>query len=165
MGALRITAVAKGTAARNSSVAWAPCTDGMEVCVAVFFGQAMCLWIQMLFWLYKSIRALNYSKKERERKSIQHSITIFCVGILYRYMDGKYWSFQGVNFGLGLWVFFIIFQEIIIIIWNLNFIVNVHSKVQYSAYRNNMVSLLRNCDNIVSWGHWWLPSLENMIVE
>lgn len=68
MGALRITAAAKGTAARNSSVAWALCTDGVEVCVGVFFGQAMCLWIQMLFWLYKSIRVLNYSKREIKKR-------------------------------------------------------------------------------------------------
>lgn len=43
-------------------------TDGVEVWVGVFFGQAKCLWIQMLFWLYKSIRVLNYSKIEGWRK-------------------------------------------------------------------------------------------------
>lgn len=68
MGALRMTASAKLIAARNSSVARAPCTDGVEVCVGVFFGQANCLWIQMLFWLFKSIRVLNYSKREGWRK-------------------------------------------------------------------------------------------------
>lgn len=81
MGAFRISAAAKVTAARNSSAAWALCADGVEVYVGVVhFGQEMCLWIQMLFWLYKSTRALNYSTskvKRNNRKPLLKNNLIF----------------------------------------------------------------------------------------